>query len=143
MANWELAYRDGSRTHGLFEAARSFEPDVIVIRFVENCPAKDPSPDLFKKELASLIRYLDKEQKARLIVTTGFWKHPLDEALRDYAKEAGAPLVELGDLGEDTTMKAIGLFEHGGVANHPGDLGMQCIADRILEALLPLLSEDK
>jgi hypothetical protein len=43
--------------------------------------------------------------------------------------------VELGDLGERDDMKAIGLFEHRGVANHPGDLGMQTMSDRIFAVL--------
>jgi hypothetical protein len=36
-------------------------------------------------------------------------------------------------------MKAIGLFEHEGVANHPGDIGMKNIAERILKELKNLL----
>lgn len=48
------------------------------------------------------------------------------------------PLAELGDLGEKDEMKAAAFFDHAGVANHPGDLGMEQIAERIwtkLEAL--------
>ena len=140
VSNWERQYKEGASTHPLFHAAREFAPDVIVIRFVENCSHKEIAPELFKKELDALIGYLDRDQKAKLIVTTGFWRHPLDEALREYASEQNAPLVELGDLGEEDAMKAIGLFEHKGVANHPGDLGMQRIAERIVKALLPLLT---
>jgi hypothetical protein len=41
--------------------------------------------------------------------------------------------------GPKESMKAIGLFEHEGVAAHPGDLGMRQIAGRIWEALRPSL----
>ena len=49
------------------------------------------------------------------------------------------PIVELGDLGEMDEMKAIDLFEHHGVANHPGDKGMAEIADRIFDKLKNLI----
>jgi hypothetical protein len=82
-----------------------------------------------------LLSYLDKNGKAKFIITTGFWKNIGDEALKDYAKEKDLPFVELGDLGEREDMKAIGLFEHPGVANHPGDLGMKNIAERIFDEI--------
>lgn len=44
--------------------------------------------------------------------TTGFWNHPGDRMIREYAKENNLPCVELGDLGELDEMKAIGLFTH-------------------------------
>ena len=123
----------------MYSKARDFEPDVIVVRCVENCPAKDVDAALFQKEMEALLRYLDKNGKAKIVMTTGFWRHPLDEAICAFAKEKGYPCVELGDLGEDDTMKAIGLFDHKGVANHPGDLGMKHIASRIAAELLPLI----
>ena len=49
------------------------------------------------------------------------------------------PFIYLGDLGEDESMMAIGLFKHSGVAVHPGDKGMQTIADRIYVELQRLI----
>ena len=49
------------------------------------------------------------------------------------AAEVGAVYVDAGPLGDKDENKAIGLFSHGGVANHPGDLGMKRLADLILK----------
>lgn len=90
---------------------------------------------MFQKSLNDLLVYLNPSGRAKVILTTGFWHHPGDGAISELAKEQDIPLVILGDLGEQEDMKAIGLFEHEAVANHPGDLGMEKIAERIYEAL--------
>ena len=117
--------------YNLFEDARSFDADIIVARFIENCSLDNFDSEVFKKEYVSLLDYLSNSQKAKIVVTTGFWRHPGDAKILEYAKENNLPCVELGDLGELDEMKAIGLFEHNGVANHPGDLGMKTMAERI------------
>ncbi len=50
-----------------------------------------------------------------------------------FADKNGRQFVHIGDLGCADGNKAIGLFERGGVAPHPGDLGMRRIAERIAE----------
>ena len=103
------------------------------MRLIENCPARGFDGLVFKKELWELLAYLSPSQKAKIILTTGFWRHPGDRYIRELALECGCPLAELGDLGDRDDMKALGLFAHKGVANHPGDRGMEFIAQRIFE----------
>ena len=131
VAKWERNYKKGSSLHHLFENARNFDADIIIMRAVENCPVEDIESELFKKELGGLLTYLNPNSTAKFVISTGFWRHPLDGAIEEYAKEKELPLVELGDLGEREEMKALGLFEHEGVANHPGDLGMKTISERL------------
>ena len=134
-AAWEREYRDGAPTYPLFQSASDFSADVIVVRLIENCPTKEFDGEAFKKELAKFLSFLNPTGKAKIVLTTGFWRHPGDRYIREFASENGLPLTELGDLGADPKMKAIGLFAHDGVANHPGDLGMETIANRIFEIL--------
>jgi len=131
IAEWEREYKNGESLLGLFEEARKFHADIIILRLVENCPREDFEPETFKTELDKLISYLNPSGKAKLFMTTSFWKHTATPTLLKFAKERNIPIAELEDLGEDDSMKAIGLFNHEGVANHPGDKGMQVIADRI------------
>ena len=134
-AAWERDYRNGAPTYPLFQSARDFSADVIVMRLIENCSTKEFDGETFKKELWNFLSFLNPTGKAKIVLTTGFWKHPGDRYIRELSKEKGLPLTELGDLGADVNMKAIGLFAHDGVANHPGDLGMETIAKRIFEIL--------
>ncbi len=135
VSRWEMQYNTGENVFEDFTPARDFDADIIITRFVENCPHNDSYDEFFYKKFEEFINYLNKSGKSKIIITTGFWHHPADEQLRIYAKNNNLPLVELGDLGELDEMKAIGLFDHGGVANHPGDKGMEVIADRIWEVL--------
>lgn len=139
VAEWERNYKNGVSKHHLFENAAKFEADIIVLRFIENCPHKDFDNNVFYNELDKLVGFLNSSRKAKVVITTGFWCHPGDEVLTKYAKTNNMPLVLLGDLGEDDNMKAIGMFEHKGVANHPGDLGMKAIAERIFECVKEIL----
>ena len=131
-AEWERQYKKGSSVLDAYVKARNFNADIIIMRIIENCPWSDFEKDIFKQEYDKLVTYLNLSGKAKIIITTGFWYHTGDEVLENYAQEHEYPLVKLGDLGQLDEMKAIGLFEHGGVAVHPGDLGMRTIAKRII-----------
>ncbi len=143
IASWEVNYKNGETTFELFEQARRFQADVIIVRFIENCAIETFDSEAFARELEKLMDFLNPTKRAHIVVSTGFWRHPGDEQLRDYAKAHALPLVELGDLGDDPVMKAIGLFEHRGVANHPGDEGMRAMAERLMPPVMQALSEIK
>ena len=117
------------------KASRNFAPDLLICRLGENIPSPTEADGQQKMEdaFSSLIDYI---RPKKTVFTTCFWKHGIiDEAIRAVAKKKNAPLAELGDLGEDERFMAIGLFEHNGVAHHPGDLGMKEIAERIYFAM--------
>ena len=131
---WERSYKD-DEPYKIYEPARDFDADIIIMRVIENCKAAEFEPDVFSKAYKEFISYLNKSGKAKVVLTTGFWKHPGDDSIKKVSDELGFPCIYLGNLGEDDSMKAIGLFEHAGVAAHPGDLGMLNIADRIWEEI--------
>lgn len=134
-AEWESNCYDGEKTFELFKSARDYKADIIIMRLVENCPIDNYNSESFQKEYGKFVSYLNGSNNAEIIITTGFWEHVANRAIREYAHKNGYPIVELSDLGEDDSMKAIGLFEHSGVANHPGDKGMAVIAERICNAV--------
>lgn len=131
VSDWERGYQNPESFWERFLPAQKFDADIIILRLVENCPANGFVTEDFHKSYTELVRFLNPEGLAKLIFTTGFWRHPGDEVIKKTAEEFDAPCVELGDLGEQDEMKAVGLFWHEGVASHPGDLGMEKIADRI------------
>lgn len=134
-ADFERSYKDPEEAFGKFEDARTFGADVIIVKLGGNSPIEDFDATLFKKSFDTLMAFVNKSGKAKIIVATEFVHHPSEEALVAYAKESGYPLCYLSDIADHDEYKAIGLFEHGGVAGHPGDRGMREIADRIIKEL--------
>ena len=137
---WELNYTAPDEVlFPLFEEGRDFGADIIVMRLIENVSQKELNLAVLEEKYGSFVKFLGSKKGAKVIFTTSFWKHPGDPALRGLAEKWNCPLIPLGDLGERDEMMALGLFEHSGVAMHPGDLGMQTIADRIWAELKMLL----
>lgn len=136
VAEWERKFTEGESTYPLYESAREFAADLIIFRFIENCPQLADCAGQFYEEYGKLLTFLsEKNPDAKIIITNGFWKHIYDKQIEKFAFDRQYPFVDLGDLGELDEMKAIGLFEHTGVANHPGDKGMEKIAERIWEKI--------
>lgn len=130
-SEWETGYLKPGWSNTRFETARIFNADYIIFRLIENVERKDFNHELFTRSVREFLEYLNPDGHAKIIMTTGFWRHPGDSDLKHIAEEDGYPLADLGILGDSDEMKAVGLFEHEGVANHPGDRGMAAIAESI------------
>lgn len=134
--DWERRYdTDKPVSLSVFEKARRFGPDIIVWRLLENCSCDNFNGPLYEEKCKELIDYVNLKESRNVIITTSFWKHPGSRFSRRVAAEKGYALVELEQYGEMDEMKALGKFTHEGVANHPGDRGMQAIAEAIWQPM--------
>ena len=115
---------------------KKFNADVIIFRLGENVSRiSDEYSKAFGDKSFEFINYL-KNKDTKVIVTDCFWEYDLlDKHIKSMTQRLDAYFIHIGDLGLDDTMRATGLFEHSGVAGHPGDLGMKNIAERIFEEL--------
>jgi len=131
LSYWEGHYRENVNDN--YRNIKDFQPDYLIFRLGENIDAVDTN------DIAEHIQKLLVDitaNKTNVVMTTNFWENEIiDQAIRLIAKKNDYPLVELSDLGNDETMRATGLYEHKGVACHPGDKGMENIAYRIFECL--------
>lgn len=118
----------------------SLQPDLIIIAIGENVSAlnTDGAKTTFKKAFTGLLQELKKQGKPTIVVRSSFWANPAkDEILQNVCEEAGGIFVDNRKLGADETnyARAERKFEHAGVAAHPGDKGMQSIANALWLAI--------
>ena len=134
VAAFERGYNDKDIITS-YREAKEIRPEIVIFRLGENVNRDLLDTYSLKDGLAEFFRYY-AEGAREVIVTDLFWYHErICGALCEAAEELGFTLVKLSDLGECDENKALGLFEHEGIALHPGDLGMQRIAKRITDAL--------
>ena len=101
--------------------------------FQEELRKLDPKPARSYADALDAFRaYLDPDGKAVALISQGFYVRPkLDAEKETVAKKRGDVFVNMEDIRarKDT---------HGRY-NHPGDLGMQLIADRFWQHIEPRL----
>ncbi len=135
-ATWELGYMK-EWILDTFASERDFMADEIIFRLGENVKPlqNDEEEAAFLDALLAYISYINPKG-GKVYFTTCFWKNErVDRAIRNAAARLSMPLIDLNALGDDEENMAIGLFEHHGVAHHPGDLGMERIADLLYSAM--------
>jgi hypothetical protein len=121
--------------------AAAFGASHIVIAIGENVPglASDAAKAAFKAQMQKLLAKLNGPQKPVIVVRSSFWPNAAkDQILEEACREVGGRFVNITALGKEESNYARSErpYKHAGVANHPGDKGMQAIADVILQALL-------
>ena len=114
-----------------FIGERDFLPDLIVFRLGDNVRLSEVP--YFKENLIKFINFL-KGEKTKIVFTTVFYNsQERNSVLREVAAHFGMPCAEIVSRGVGDT--AEGLFEHSGVAGHPGDVGMEMIAKNIVDLI--------
>lgn len=131
---WETHFTENNVLER-YEEDRNFNADYVIFRLGDNSVNVPNDLPEFKCALKEFIAKINNG--GQVIFTSCFWHlDSVDEKIREVAAELGCPYIELGDLGDDSTMRATGLYEHSGVAWHPSDKGMDNIAQRIFNTLL-------
>jgi len=144
IAAFERGYESYDLDANLHDAI-AFNPDLVIIAIGENVASLSDETAQQAYEMA-FGRLLDRIadglpiDRKRILVRGGFWP----DAAKDAAMQAAAQsrkclFVSLGDLGKHPQHVASSEREwkHAGVGGHPGDRGMQAIADAIWTALKP------
>lgn len=135
---WEVHHKDPETVLESFVPARDFAADIIVMRLGENC-ANQYDAEAFERNYPKFVDFLNAKS-GKVLFTTCFWHNDsINPIIEKIAKEMSCPCVALHDLGSDPKMRADGLFEHEGVAYHPGDAGMAEIAKRICSGIEKLI----
>ena len=113
----------------------AYAPDYVVIAIGENVPAvKESDVADYTQFLVRLVKPLaESAKRPKVVMRSPFWRSLVKaDCTAKAAAEVGAIYVDAGPLGDSGENMALGLFSHGGVARHPGDLGMRRLADLVL-----------
>ncbi len=114
--------------------AKKYDADIVIILLGDNINEQEHNADELCGEFIKLIRFFGSD-KAEVFISKPFmWKKPIvSKAIETAAEQTGAAIMTMDDIGDDIKNRAVGKFEHSGVAAHPGDIGMLEIAKRIFK----------
>lgn len=141
---WEITDTDRAQTIQLLDLKLNEDLDLVTVQLSENLP----SLTTFESDFEYLIQHIrEKAPNARILILDDFWYQNRGYIKAVVAARSGITFVSLAEIRGNTDYQCgLGtvvydadggehIVEHAGVAGHPGDSGMQYIADAILAAL--------
>ena len=142
---WESQATDRAETFEILNPYLDERLDLVTIQLSENI--YDIST--FEVDYEELIKHIQKmAPNAKILVIDDFWDFGDKSALKEeVANNTGAQFVSLAEIkGKSEYQCGIGTtvydangnehtVEHNGVADHPGDKGMEYIANAVLDEL--------
>lgn len=138
ISDFEKRYETYDLTQ--LKKALEFKADTIIVAIGENVPAiaSEEAKAKFKASVLKLLIALKGSSNPTIIVRSSFWQNKIkDEILQQACQEAGGVFVDISNLSKDEShfARSERSYAHSGVAAHPGDKGMQAIADALLATL--------
>lgn len=139
IANFERNFATYVVDEGLKQEL-AFQAPIVIVAIGENVPALS-TPELQEQYRTAFERLLISIKKAgepAIFVRGLFWPDATkDKIMKSVCEEIGGTFIDLAGAGADpkNAASAERKIEHAGVAAHPGDRGMQVIADAILAAI--------
>ncbi|MFA6243656.1 MAG: SGNH/GDSL hydrolase family protein [Candidatus Hydrogenedentales bacterium] len=139
IADFERQYATFNINAGLKDAL-DFKADLVILAIGENVAALETgeSETQFGSAVKALLDTLKTASHPTIVVRSSFWPDKAkDGQLKKASEEVGATFIDIGKLAADESnfARSERTIAHAGIANHPGDKGMQAIADAILGAL--------
>ncbi len=145
FSQWEVQSHDRDETFSMLDPYLNEEIDLITIQLGEN--AEDL--DTFESDYESFINHIkDICPKTRIIIIGDFWTNAnRDELKIEAARNTNVEYVSLEGIKDNIDYYAgMGTtvydddgnphrINHKGVATHPGDKGMEAIAERIIAVI--------
>lgn len=142
---WEALHTDRAESLALLEPYLSTRLDLVTIQLGENAT----NLNTFYSDFVYLIQLIKERcPEAQILVVGDFWEYQDRDKMKERAaSETGAVYVPLADIKDNPAYQAgLGtivygasgephMIDHAGVAAHPGDLGMERIAECILSVL--------
>jgi hypothetical protein len=139
IADFERNYADYD-VDGQMKDLFAFDPDLVVLAIGENVPSLDSAEAKmrFKSGVLKILKCALARRHPLVVVRSCFWaSEAKDQMLEEACQEVGGIFVNAGPLGQEAANAARSerAIAHDGVAGHPGDRGMQALAEAITQAV--------
>ncbi|MST85777.1 SGNH/GDSL hydrolase family protein [Prevotellaceae bacterium LKV-178-WT-2A] len=133
IADFERNFNNKIPTLTLVEGAEIKKPDILIVQIGENVSEDEiKDPHNFEEKYIQLLSLFPNNKR---IITLPFWPSKQKQyAITNVAIRSNSYLVDISHLGDGTDKQNFASLQKKhyrlhGVASHPGDIGMQHIAD--------------